>query len=213
MTTDLNLPDRHTSLGGTLAITQHDADLLFREARTVRTFTDEPVTDADLQTAWDLAKWGPTAMNTGPLRVLVVAGRQTRERLATHMNEGNRQRVLDAPVTLVAAADTGFHTQLPLLAPHAAARVAHLEAAPQMRSAMARTNALLQSGYLIVALRAAGLGVAPMSGMDADAIDDDLLAGTGWNALVVLNVGHIVGDGGAFPRAPRLGWDEVSITR
>ncbi|MCG2802742.1 MAG: malonic semialdehyde reductase [Cellulomonas sp.] len=213
MTTDLNLTGLESSFGGSLAITPEDADLLFREARTAQTFTDEPVTDADLRAAWDLAKWGPTAMNTGPLRVLVAAGRDARERLASHMNEGNRQRVLDAPLSLVVAADTGFHTKLATLAPHAAGRVAHFEAEPAMRAAMARTNAMLQSGYLIIALRAVGLAVGPMSGMDAAAIDADLLAGTGWNALAVLNVGHVVGDGGAFPRAARLTWDEASLTR
>lgn len=212
MTTDLTVTDLESSFGGSLAITEQDADLLFREARTAQQFTDEPVTDADLRTAWDLAKWGPTAMNTGPVRVLVVASQDARARLAAHMNEGNRQRVLDAPLSLVVAADSGFHTTLPVLAPHAAGRVAELDAVPQVRTAMARTNALLQTGYLIVALRAAGLGVGPMSGMDAAGIDDDLLAGTGWNALVVLNVGHVDGDGGAFPRAPRLDWTETSVT-
>ncbi|HET9059817.1 MAG TPA: hypothetical protein VFN61_07835 [Acidimicrobiales bacterium] len=32
------------------------ARLLFTEARTVNTFSDEPVTDEELQSIWDLAK-------------------------------------------------------------------------------------------------------------------------------------------------------------
>lgn len=212
MSADLDLTDPSSLSEELSSITERDADLLFRQARTVRAFTDQPVTQAELQAAWDLAKWGPTAMNTGPLRVLVVATPAAHERLAAHMNDGNKQRVLDAPVTLVLAADPQFHTTLPVLAPHATERAAQLESAPQVRAAMARTNALLQSGYLIVALRAVGLGVGPMSGMDAAGIDADLLAEDGWNSLMVLNVGHVAGDGDAFPRAARLDWTQATRT-
>ena len=48
--------------------------------------------------------------------------------------------------------------------------------------------------------------------LDADGVDGDLLAGTSWHTLLVLNVGYVDGDGGAFPRAARLDWDQASTT-
>jgi 3-hydroxypropanoate dehydrogenase len=206
MTTDLDLTAPGRDLDEVATIPDEVADVLFRSARSVREFADRPVEDATLQAAWDLAKWGPTAINTVPLRLLVVRGEQARARLAAHMSPGNRDRVLTAPVSVVVAADQEFHRHLPVLAPHLPGKAEELEALPAARTGMARTNALLQTGYLIVALRAVGLAVGPMGGMDAAAIDADLLAGTGWSSLLVLNLGYAQGDGGTFPRAPRLGW-------
>ncbi|CAL8970891.1 putative malonic semialdehyde reductase RutE [Cellulomonas sp. T2.31MG-18] len=211
-TTPLDTSDLDAELDSAGLLDGATADLLFRAARTAGAFTADDVTDAQLQAAYDLAKWGPTAMNVTPLRMLVVRTPEARARLAAHMNEGNRQRVLDAPVTLLLAADTRFHQHLPLLAPHRAEMVDTFEAMPQMREQMARNNAWLQAGYLILALRAAGLAAGPMGGMDAQAIDDDLLAGTGWASLFVVNVGQAEGAQYPFPRAARLDWDQATRT-
>src|SRR5690606_27097995 len=131
-------------------------------ARTVKVFADVPVTDEQVHAAYELAKWGPTALNTSPLRYLVVRSPEARERLVSHLAEGNRAGVLAAPLTLVLAADTEFHTLLPRLAPHAAAIADGLAGQPETREAMARMNATLQAGYLLTALRATGLHVGPM---------------------------------------------------
>lgn len=50
--------------------------LLFTGARTANSFAPTPVTDAELDGIWDLAKWPPTAANTQPLRVLYVRTRR-----------------------------------------------------------------------------------------------------------------------------------------
>ncbi len=184
-------------------------DLPFLEARTVQRFLDAPVPDDVLQQVYDTVRWGPTALNTTPLRVLVVRSPEARERLATHMAGFNRDRVLAAPVTLVLAADVEFDTHLPTLAPHLGG-VSPFADRPEQRAAVARDNAWLQTGYLLVGLRAAGLGVGPMTGMDAAGIDADLLAGTSWRSLAVVNVGWPEGTGTDRPRAARLSWDEVS---
>ena len=211
-TTALDTSDLDAALEALGALDPATADLLFREARTAGSFTPDEVSDEQLRAAYDLAKWGPTAMNVTPLRMLVVRTPEARARLAAHMNQGNRQRVLDAPVTLLLAADTRFHEHLPVLAPHRAEMVDRFEAMPDVRQQMARNNAWLQAGYLIVALRAAGLAVGPMGGMDAAAIDADLLAGTGWVSLFVVNVGQADGAQYPFPRAARLGWEQTTRT-
>lgn len=205
MTIELSAP-------ATARIDDATADLLFREARTAATFAPDDVPDEQLREAYDLAKWGPTAMNITPLRMLVVRSAEARAHLGRHLNEGNRERVLAAPVTLLLAADPGFHQHLGTLAPHRIAMVGPLDAAPDRRHAMARQNAWLQAGYLITALRAVGLAVGAMGGMDTAGIDTDLLAGTGWRSFLVLNVGQADGAEYPFPRAARLGWDQVTRT-
>lgn len=184
-------------------------DQLFREARTVNLFTDEPVDPAEIAAAYDLAKWGPTAMNISPLRLAVVPRGVARERLVAHLNEGNRAKTLAAPLVVVAAADPRFHDHLDVLAPHRPGLAADLEGQPERRASMARTNALLQIGYFILALRAEGLQVGPMGGFDAAALDGDLFAESGWSSLLVLNVGRGVAENGAYPRAARLNSDEA----
>jgi len=188
------------------------ADLLFREARTVRTFAEGEVTDEQLEAAYDLAKWGPTAVNFTPLRLLVVRTPEARRRLADHMSEGNVERVLTAPVSLVLAADTRFHQHIPTLAPHMTAMVGMLEGNDEQRRAFATNNSWLQAGYLILALRAVGLAAGPMAIADAAGVDEDLLAGTGWTSLLVVNVAQAEGSGTTFPRAARLGWDQATTT-
>src|SRR3954451_13440410 len=212
MTTDTTVLDGLDFPAPLLAVPDDVADLLFREARTVAEFAPGEVTDAQLAAVHDLVKWGPTAMNTLPLRLLVVRTPEARERLAAHMNEGNRERVLAAPVTLVLAADTGFHEHIPTLAPHFDRLKDVLDGQPETREQMARTSALIQAGYLIVGLRAAGLGAAPMGGMDFPAVDAEFFAETGWKSLFVINVGNIAGAGTHRPRGERLTYDQVSRT-
>lgn len=187
-------------------------DALFRSARSVRAWSDEPVTDEHIAAVHDLMRWGPTAMNVSPLRIALVRSGEARARLAGYMDEGNRERVLRAPLTLVLAADTDFHRHLDTLAPHLAGAEERFEADPAGRERLARDNAWLQAGYLVVALRAAGLDVGPMGGMDAAAIDADLFAGTGWRSLMVVNVGWPAEDPAVRPRAARLGFDRAART-
>jgi 3-hydroxypropanoate dehydrogenase len=196
----------------TLAIDDATADLLFRAARTVNTFTDEPVTDEQVRAAYDLLRWGPTAMNTSPLRLLLVRSPEARERLAAHMSEGNRARVLAAPLTIVAAADTDFHEHLATLAPHRPDARDKFAGDAASRLGTARTSALIQIGYLIVALRAVGLHVGPMGGMDAAGIDAEFFATNHWTALLVLNVGQPSGPEAVRPRAPRLELSDAAAT-
>ncbi|WP_308009975.1 malonic semialdehyde reductase [Isoptericola luteus] len=195
---------------GPLAVGDDVADRLFRTARTTSQFTDEPVTDEQLEAAWGLAKFGPTAMNTLPLRVLVVRSAEACERLAAHMNDGNKDRVLGAPVSLVLAADPAFHEHLDYLFPAVSGVKEQLAPAVEAREAMARKSALIQAGYLIVGLRAAGLAAGPMDGMDFDGADAEFFGETGWKSLLVVNVGHAEGEGTSYPRGPRLSFEQVT---
>ncbi|MFE9206693.1 malonic semialdehyde reductase [Micromonospora sp. NPDC007230] len=182
--------------------------LLFTDARTANTFTDEPVSDTQLRTIHELAKYPPTAANTQPLRVLFLRDGEPRERLLTHMNEGNRAKTATAPVVAVLAADTDFHEFVPRVFPIRPQMRDALAEDPAGREQMARFNATLQIGYWLLAVRAAGLAAGPMGGFDAAGVDKEFFADSSWRSLLVVNIGK-PGPDAWFPRLPRLDYDEV----
>lgn len=185
------------------------ADLVFRTAHTGYRFTDEPVTDEQLRLLQELMEFPPTAMNTQPLRVLLVRTPEARDRLMPLLAEGNRDKSASAPVIAVLAADTEFHEHLPRLLPHApGARDRFADDAAREKTA--RFNATLQAGYFILAARAAGLTAGPMGGFDATGVDEEFFAGTGLRSFLVVNLGHVAEDG-TYPRSPRLRTDEVFL--
>ncbi|MBO1752930.1 malonic semialdehyde reductase [Actinotalea sp. BY-33] len=191
-------------------------DLVFREARTVNTFSDEDVSDEQVREVWELVRWGPTAFNSLPMRMLLVRSTEARERLASHMSGSNAAKTLRAPLSIVLAADLDFHEHLPRLAPHLAALRDQLADAPDSRTATSRDNTFLQAGYLVVGLRAAGLHVGPMTGFDAPGVDADLFAGSPWRSIMVLNVGAAPADHEGFStpatrdRQARLDFEDVA---
>ncbi|WP_454049647.1 malonic semialdehyde reductase [Cellulomonas sp. Marseille-Q8402] len=211
--------DTATTLDPTgLRVPQEVVDLVFRDARTVNTFSDGDVTDEQIRAVWDVVRWGPTALNSLPLRLLLVRSPEARERLVSHMADGNKAKTQRAPLSIVVAADLDFHEQLPRLAPHMAGARDNFAGATEMRARMSRDNAFLQAGYLIVGLRAAGLHVGPMTGFDAAGLDADLFAGTAWRSIMVANVGSAPADledlgmPASHPRQGRLDFEDVART-
>lgn len=192
------------TLTSALAIDDATADPLFREARTIREFSDAEVTDEQIAAAYDLVKMAPTAMNTLPLRILAVRSPEARGRLVPHMAAGNQERVSLAPLSLVVAYDPAFHEHMDTLLPHMPGMRENLAQTPDVREEMARTNALLQAGYLILGLRAAGLSTGPMNGMDFTGVDAEFFADNGWRSLMVINVAITDGPGTPHARTPRL---------
>ncbi|MCX4532922.1 malonic semialdehyde reductase [Streptomyces sp. NPDC002596] len=185
-------------------------DLLFREARTANTFTDEPVSEEQVQAIYDLVKYGPTAFNQSPLRVVLVRSDDARARLVKHMAEGNQPKTSTAPLVAILAADNEFHDELPALMPHfPQAKDAFFSERP-VRESSAALNAALQAAYFIIGVRAAGLAAGPMTGFDAAGIEKEFLDGD-HSLLMVVNIGK-PGEDAWFPRLPRLAYDEVITT-
>ena len=100
------------------AIDTATVDRLFRDGRTAYAFTDEPVSDGDIERIANLMAHPPTAMNTQPLRVILVRTDAAKTRLLPLLNEGNRAKSDSAPVVAILAADLDFHDELPRLVPH-----------------------------------------------------------------------------------------------
>jgi 3-hydroxypropanoate dehydrogenase len=198
-----------TNTPTSLALSPEAQDLLFREARTANTFSDEPVTDEQIAAIYELVKYAPTALNTQPLRIVLVRDGEPRERLLKHMADGNRDKTANAPLVAILAADTEFHEHLDRTFPHLPnARDMFADHAARERAA--RFNATLQAGYFLLGVRAAGLAAGPMGGFDAAGIDEDLLAGRNLKSFMVVNIGK-PGENAWFPRLPRLEQDEVVL--
>ncbi|MFE1338246.1 MULTISPECIES: malonic semialdehyde reductase [unclassified Streptomyces] len=185
-------------------------DLLFREARTANAFTDEPVTDEQLQAIYDLVKYGPTAFNQTPLRVTLVRSPEARERLVQHMAEGNQAKTASAPLVAILSADNEFHEELPTLFPAFPQAKDAFFAERPVRESSALLNAALQAAYFIVGIRAAGLAAGPMTGFDAEGVRKEFLDDD-HTPLMVVNIGKPA-EGASYPRAPRLAYDEVVTT-
>ncbi|MFK0158861.1 malonic semialdehyde reductase [Streptomyces sp. NPDC090493] len=185
-------------------------DLLFREARTANTFTDEPVTDEQVQAIYDLVKYGPTSMNQSPLRVVLVRSPEARERLVQHMAEGNQKKTATAPLVAILAADNEFHEELPELFPHFPQAKDAVFGDRAVREGSAALNAALQAAYFIIGIRAAGLAAGPMTGVDFAGIQKEFLDDD-HTPLVVVNIGR-PGPDAWFPRSPRLAYNDVVTT-
>jgi 3-hydroxypropanoate dehydrogenase len=190
-----------------LALSADAQDLLFREARTANTFTDEPVTDAQVRAIYDLVKYGPTSMNIQPLRVVLVRSPQARERLVGHMAEGNKAKTGSAPLVAILAADHDYHENLPRTFPHYPG-AKDMHAGNPARPEVAEFNAALQTGYFILGIRAAGLAAGPMTGFDAEGVTKEFFPEGGKQVLAVVNIGR-PGPGAWMDRLPRLDYDEV----
>jgi nitroreductase len=192
---------------GSLALDPSAQDLLFLQAQTANDFTDAPVSDAQTRAIYDLIKWGPTGMNSQPLRIVLVRSPEARERLVQHMAPGNQARTLAAPLVAVLATDLDFHDEFHRTFPvFPGARDAYADEEPRTRAAY--TSALLQAGYFIVGVRAAGLAAGPMGGYDADAIEREFFPDGRHRVLLVVNLGQ-PSDQAFRPRQPRLDYEDV----
>jgi nitroreductase len=206
-----DVTDFETDFTDTLALSRDAQDLLFRSARTANTFTDEPVSDAQVKAIYDLAKWAPTSMNNQPLRILLVRSAQARDRLVETMTDGNKTKTAAAPLVAVLAADHAFHENFHKTFPHFPGARDMFAADDAMRSHTAELNATLQVAYFILAVRAAGLAAGPMTGYDADALNDTFFPGGERKVLAVVNIGK-PGPDAWMDRLPRLDFDEVVRT-
>ncbi|HEY8977949.1 MAG TPA: malonic semialdehyde reductase [Streptomyces sp.] len=185
-------------------------DLLFREAHTANTFTDEPVTDEQVQAIYDLVKFGPTAFNQTPLRITLVRSPEARERLVKHMAEGNQAKTSTAPLVAILSADNEFHEELPKLFPAFPQAKDLFFSERPAREGAATVNAALQAAYFIIGVRAAGLAAGPMTGLDFEGVRKEFLDDD-HTPLMVVNIGK-PGEGASYPRSPRLAYDEVVTT-
>jgi len=183
-------------------------DQLFRSARTHNAFLDKPVTDEKLKEIYELMKWGPTSANSSPARLVFVKSKEGKAKIGQAISDGNRDKTLAAPVTVIVATDYAFYEKLPQLFPHADAK-SWFVGNQTLIDTTAFRNSTLQGAYFMLAARAAGLDCGPMSGFDNAKLDELFFSGTTVRSNFLINLGY--GDVAAlFPRSPRLSFDEAA---
>jgi len=183
-------------------------DIIFREARSHNTWTDQPVSDLMVQAVYDLARWGATTANSSPARFIFLKSDQAKERIKPHLIPTNVDKALSAPVLVIIAHDVEFYEKIPQLFPHNPGAKDWFSWSEEFAEQTAFRNSSLQGAYLMLAARALGLDCGPMSGFDNAGVDIEFFAGTKWKSNFICGLGH--GDKSKlFDRSPRLSFDEA----
>ncbi|MXO59352.1 malonic semialdehyde reductase [Altererythrobacter salegens] len=181
-------------------------DTLFREGRSYNGWTGENVSDSEIHAIYELMKMGPTSANMQPARILWCKSDAAKQKLADCAMEGNKQKILTAPVVAIIAYDIDFHEELPWLFPHTDAK-SWFAGDEEGRKVHAFRNSSLQGAYLMLAARALGLDCGPMSGFDNAAVDKAFFADQPRHrSNFICGIGH--GDKASiFGRSPRPDFD------
>lgn len=182
-------------------------DRIFNEARTHSYWQDKPVSDTLLQQAYDLARMGPTSANCCPMRIVFVKSLEAKARLQPHLDKGNVDKTMKAPVTAIIAYDTEFYEKLLKLFPHTDARSWFAGKQPKI-DVTAFRNGSLQGAYFLIAARAVGLDCGPMSGFNNATLDKEFFPDGKIKSNFLCNLGY--GDHTKLhPRSPRLAFEEA----
>jgi 3-hydroxypropanoate dehydrogenase len=185
-------------------------DALFLEARTQNGWLEGDVSDEQLRTIYDLTRMGPTSANSQPARFLFLRSREAKERLRPALSPGNLDKTMAAPVVAIVAHDLNFHEKLPQVFPHKPETKNGFDGDANLgkRQTFAFRNGTLAGAYLIMAVRAVGLGAGPMSGFDNAAVDREFFPEGGIKSNFLCNIG--LGDPSkVMGRLPRLSFDEA----
>ncbi len=185
-------------------------ETLFTKARSQNGWLPGAVSDAELQAAYDLARWGPTSMNTQPMRLMFLRSDAAKSRLRPALSPTNVDKVMTAPVVALVAFDQRFFEHLPKTFPHNPNASSYFSSNEQLAQATAFRNGSLQAAYLIIALRAVGLDVGPMSGFDHALVDREFFSHSSFRINLICGIGH--GDPAkVFGRSPRFELQDVAV--
>jgi 3-hydroxypropanoate dehydrogenase len=185
-------------------------DVIFRDAHTPQGFLEAPVTDEKLRQVYELMKWGPTTLNSQPMRIVFVRSKAAKDKLAPALSPGNLDKTMKAQVTALIAYDSRFHEFLPKIFPNNPKAKDGFEGEDKkaMVDRVALRNGSLQGAYFIVAARALGLDCGPMSGFDNAKVDAAFFPDGRWKSNFLINLGK-ADPAKVFPRNPRFSFDEA----
>lgn len=188
-------------------LSEEALDTLFFSARSHNGWLDRPVSDEQLRRIYDIMKMGPTSANTLPARIVFVRSEEAKARLKPCLAEGNVEKSMTAPVVAIIGMDLQFHEHLPTLFPHTDARSWYV-GKPEKIQETAFRNSTLQGAYFIMAVRSVGLDAGPMSGFDAQKVNQEFFP----DGRIKVNFICAIGKGDEtklFPRHPRLAFEQA----
>ncbi len=183
-------------------------DTLFLQARSHNAWAEGDVSGAMLKDLVHITKMGPTSANCSPARFVFVKSAAAKARLEPHLSEGNKAKTKAAPVCAIIAHDLRFYDHLPKLFPHADAKSWFAGNDAKIEITAFR-NATLQGAYFMIAARALGLDIGPMSGFDNAGVDAEFFPEGYVKSNFLCCLGH--GDpAGLFDRSPRFEFDMMA---
>ena len=148
--------------------------------RSVRKFTDKPLTDAQINELLALVGRAPSAFNVQPWRFVVVRDETVKRELQGAAY--NQPQVAGAPVVIAMYADmedaiaNAEEVVNPGLAPEKAAETAAMirrtfgGMTPEARAVWGNAQANIALGYLLLLASSRGIGTSPMLGFQPDAV-------------------------------------------
>ena len=153
-------------------------------------------------------KFGPTSFNCLPARIIWCVSDGAKEKLAAHAMEANALRIKAAPVTAIIGMDMEFYTHLPALFPPADVQ-GLFSGNEELARMTALRNSSLQGAYLMIAARALGLGVGPMSGFNNAGVDEAFFSGTATKSNFIATMG-VPDQSSILPRLFRPDFDQFN---
>ncbi|WP_102797687.1 malonic semialdehyde reductase [Bowmanella denitrificans] len=189
-------------------LSQKALDQILCQARSHNGWLDKAVAEPTLRQLYEIVKMGSTSMNSCPARFVFVQTKAGKEKLRGCLAPLNVDKVLSAPVTVIIGQDLAFYQKMDKLFAHNPGARQMLADNPKVAETTAFRNATLQGAYLMIAARALGLDVGPMSGFNNQACDQAFFAGTSIRSNFLCSLGY--GDSSKlFQRLPRLDFDEA----
>lgn len=188
-------------------LSQKGLDLLFLKAQTHSVWLNTPIKKGLLKKIYDLTKMGPTSANCCPLKIVFVISKKAKTKLKKCLHEGNIEKTMSAPATVIFSVDEAFYEKLPVLFPQINAK-SWFVGNDQLIKTTAFRNATLQAGYFILAARAMGLDCGPMSGFDNNKLDELFFKKTTYKSNFLCNLGYGNPEK-LYLRNPRLSFEEV----
>ena len=183
-------------------------DRLFVKARSHNNWKNKDIDKKILENLYDLIKNCPTSANSEPMRIIFLKSKEAKERIRPHLSEGNVEKTMTAPIVAIIAYDSKFYEHLPKLFPHNPGMKKVLSTPPTKAETTAFRNSTLQGGYFMLAARALGLDIGPMSGFDNAGVDKEFFSDGRFKSNFLCNLGY--GDETKLlDRLPRLEFSEV----
>ena len=142
-------------------------------------------------------------------RIRVVLEPNVGGRVLIYALKGNNvQKVLTSPVCAIIAYDMQFYKRMPELFPHDPGKMQMFIDDPKRCADDAFRNGSLQGAYFMIAARALGFDVGPISGFDNSVVDKEFFTGTTIKSNFLCNVGY--GDeASVWQKLPRPAFDTI----
>ena len=186
---------------------QNALDTLFIKARSHNGWLDTNISDDKIHQIYELMKYGPTAANNSPARITFVKSDSAKQKLKAHLDEGNIEKSMEAPVVAIISYDIEFYEKLGFLFPHTDAKSWYAGNDAKIKQA-GEMNATLQGAYFMLAARSVGLDCGPMGGFNSQTLGEDFFPDGKTKSIFLCAIGQ--GDHSKiFPRSPRLSFDEA----